>query len=313
MDQLPFLLNHLATCIERSYGLRIRRIVPLPLGHAGATWIFRAETDRDTYFVKVKQSLPETGIRVSQQLLGMGVPVAVPLDSQSGTPWAQCDGLYLLLFPFIGGRPFEAETARSEQWKNLGAVLSRIHSASLPPSLLDVLEKETFLPYGSGFLKKVETAASSHVALPEFRHLWRDSRGLMAEFFARVQELGEDALRSNPTWCLCHGDFQAGNILQTESDGLVIVDWDAPVWSPPQIDLMFVEPRYRASLEEGYGPSPKNPSVDAYLSSNWLLQEAFDCIDRIVFSMTADTEEKAWAMKMLQDLVQKMRLATASA
>jgi hypothetical protein len=188
MDQLPFLLNHLATCIERSYGLRIRRIVPLPLGHAGATWIFRAETDRDTYFVKVKQSLPETGIRVSQQLLGMGVPVAVPLDSQSGTPWAQCDGLYLLLFPFIGGRPFEAETARSEQWKNLGAVLSRIHSASLPPSLLDVLEKETFLPYGSGFLKKVETAASSHVALPEFRHLWRDSRGLMAEFFARVQD-----------------------------------------------------------------------------------------------------------------------------
>ena len=58
---------------------------------------------------------------------------------------------------------------------------------------------------------------------------------------------------------------------------------------------MFVAPAYRPQFEKGYGPLRLNKPVMEYQISNWLLQDVFDCVDRILFKSNIGAREKEWA------------------
>ena len=140
----------------------------------------------------------------------------------------------------------------------------------------------------------------------EFWDLWNRHQTLIDDFFATVQRKGKEALLSSPSWCLCHNDLQPGNILQSPSGKLLIVDWDYPVWAPPERDLMFIETAYRAQFEAGYGPVRTNSRVFDYLSADWMLQELLDCAERVVLGAYVDQEERRWSLRYLRDLVAKL-------
>lgn len=79
------------------------------------------------------------------------------------------------------------------------------------------------------------------------------------------------------------------------------------MWAPPEKDLMFIAPEYRFQFEKGYGPLRLNETVAEYYTSNWLLQDVFDCVDRILFKPAIGKEEKQWALDLTLSILPRMR------
>ena len=311
----PITSRQVASCLAAEYGLILKRLTVLPLSHAGETWVYRAETSRETCFLKLKKTLHQPGVAVCERLLAHGLPVVAPIPSRSGHSWVLLDGFYLLLFPFVPGHPIHPATLAREDWRLLGSILRDVHNAALPDPLRQSLEHESFTPPDEACLSRIESAWTRESRLDpvqeDLRTLWNRHQRLLSTFVRFVQQKGQRARQSNPVYSLCHGDFQPGNILQSAPDRLLLVDWDNPVWSPRERDLMFIAPEYLSRFETGYGPIARNESVAEYLAANWLLQEVLDYAQRIlVRAFTGELEnepEKRWALAAIASLLSKMR------
>lgn len=139
--------------------------------------------------------------------------------------------------------------------------------------------------------------------------VWTQQGAFIAEFFHFVQEQGKAATATSPVCCLCHNDFQAQNILKSAPGVVLLIDWEGTAWAPPEKDLIFIAPRYRSHFEEGYGPLRLNEPVMGYQVSNWLLQDVFDCVDRLLFKADIGSEEKQWALDLTISILPRMKTA----
>ncbi len=74
MNRNPFTEMSIPACLHEAFGLTTTNIDILPLSHAGETWVLRVIANRAAYFVKIKRSLPLSGIRVSKFLCALDIP-----------------------------------------------------------------------------------------------------------------------------------------------------------------------------------------------------------------------------------------------
>lgn len=311
MEWIPVDDQQIMSCLALEYGLRDAHLTFLPISYAGETWVFHAETARGVFFLKLKRRLHEAGVAVSKLLLELGIPVITPIQAKNKQLWARLEDFSLLVFPFVEGHPIDPTTLDDSSWRTLGAIMRGVHNAPVPQALLGSLNKELFSPYGQESFSKIESTLASgiHTLSPvqrEFADLWMKSQGLVEGYFALVQEKGQEAFLSSPSWCLCHGDLQPGNILQSGPNKLLLIDWDCPVWAPPERDLMFIDAQYRSRFEAGYGRIETNKHVADYLSANWLLQEILDYAERILFSAYVDDKERRSALDAMSALIAKI-------
>ena len=79
------------------------------------------------------------------------------------------------------------------------------------------------------------------------------------------------------------------------------------MWAPPEKDLIFIQPEYRSQFQLGYGPLHLNEPVMEYQTANWLLQDLFDCVDRILFKSATGAQEKQWALALTRSILLRMR------
>ena len=79
------------------------------------------------------------------------------------------------------------------------------------------------------------------------------------------------------------------------------------MWAPPEKDRIFIAPEYRSQFETGYGPLYLNEAVMKYQTSNWLLQDLFDCVDRILFKPNIGTQEKQSMLDLTLSILPRMK------
>ena len=309
----PVSEREIAHRLQTGWGMEVAGVTQLYSGTGGDTWTFRVDTAAESYFLKLRKTVFEPGIAVSLLLSDSGAPVVAPILSLAGRAWEPLTGYLLLAYPLIDGSPIDPDSMTELDWHSIGIVLRAVHGASLPTELRDALTSErTFIPWGEEFLPRIGPALSNlgdqgDPFQQELAKVWSQQGTFPKEFFSFVQAQGHAAIATSPVFCLCHNDFQAQNILKSAPGMVWLIDWDFPMWAPPEKDLIFIAPEHRAQFERGYGALNLNELVMVYQTTNWLLQDLFDCVDRILFRSVAGTEEKRWAIDLAKCILSRMR------
>ncbi len=137
----------LVACLQVEYGLRIVHIAFLPLGGDLSTAVYRAVADDETpYFCKLRRGpFDKTSVELPRFLSDQGiVQIIPPLVTRSGRLWAELDEFYLILYPFVEGTNGYDVELSERQWADFGAALKRIHTTSVPSTLIHNIQKEHY-------------------------------------------------------------------------------------------------------------------------------------------------------------------------
>ncbi len=161
------------------------------------------------------------------------IPVIPPIKNIKGNSIGEVNGIFFSVFSKKFGRYFEP--CCDEDWTRIGAILGRLHNVGakkkasnrviLHPSKstdqdLKYLLKNEFIP--NCFLKEFSILSE------EIVH--KTSQHFIKNEFIRV-----------------HGDCHMGNILNRESEGLMLIDFDDMVMGPPVQDIWLILPGNSAS------------------------------------------------------------------
>lgn len=223
--------------LREAFGLPVTTLTPLNLGADASAQTFRTDTG---HFVKRRTDLDPTGATLTKWLHDERIaPVIAPLPTLDGDLWAQIDGAYLFVYPFVEGRSGFDVALTNENWRDLGAALRRLHAAPPPAGIA----RDAFSPTERASVRRYLARAATesfadplHAALAAFLNEHRaEIDALVDDVETRAEALAAKALSE----ALCHGDIHAGNVLIDDASRLLIVDWDQPVIAPKERDLMF--------------------------------------------------------------------------
>ena len=316
---VPIPEDKISQRLKSGWGINAATLTQLYLGTGRDTGTFRADAADGRYFLRLARTVSENGIAVSLLLSKLGIPAVAPILSSTGNAWESVEGYLMVVYPLIDGEPIVTEKLTPLDWRSVGSGLRAVHEVLPPPALKSSLhwDKAMFVPGGEDLLARIDAALSDARSLAdsfqqELARVWAQQGAFPSEFFRFVQAQGQAALATSPLCCLCHGDFQAQNILKSAPGMVHFIDWEGTVWGPPEKDLSFIAPEYRSQLEKGYGPLRLNEAVMRYQICNWLLLDVLDCAERLLFKPGIGTEERQWALELTVSVLPRMRAAFSS-
>ena len=105
----------------------------------------------------------------------------------------------------------------ASQWTEFGAILRQIHATTLPPNLVQIMQRESFLPHGADLVRDLEAhlggrncADAAAAALATF---WHERREDLRTLVARAEDLGRRLAQRALAFVLCHTDIYTNNVL----------------------------------------------------------------------------------------------------
>jgi spectinomycin phosphotransferase len=290
----------LRASLSARYGLAVADLTLLPLGQDSSAWVYRMETaDGAPYFLKVRRRVTNPpSLLVPRYLHDQRIAqVVAPLSTTTQTLWAEVAGYALILYPFVAGPTGKAYGMAPQQWTAFGAILRQIHATTLPPNLVQIMQRESFLPHGADLVRGLEAhlggqtfADSAAEALATF---WHERREDLRTLVARAEDLGRRLAQRAPAFVLCHTDIHTNNVLLDAGGQVWIVDWDETVLAPKERDLMFVAGgginselvglHEEELFLQGYGPTTLDPLALAYYRYARAVDDISYYVDQVFF------------------------------
>jgi spectinomycin phosphotransferase len=291
----------IAECIQVEYGLNIVQIAFLPLGADQDTAVYRAVTDDETpYFVKLRSGVfDEMTIMVPKLLHDQGIQqVIAPLSTLSQQLWADLSEFKLTVFPFIEGHNGYEVDMLDRHWVDFGSALKSIHTAAMPATVLDRIQREAFSPQWRNMVRHfqddVENIAYSDPVAAELATFLKSKRDVISELVRRAEHLASIHQAQSLPLILCHADIHAGNLLITADGTLYVVDWDTLTVAPKERDLMFIggghfldkhSPQEEEELfYRGYGQTQCDPIALAYYRYERIVQDIAAYCEQILLT-----------------------------
>jgi spectinomycin phosphotransferase len=280
----------LRACLREAYAVRAAQIEFLPLGADLNTVVYRAVADDGTpHFVKLRRgAFDKASVALPRWLSDQGVAQIIPPEATvGGQLWAQLDGFTVVLYPFVEGQNGYAVPLSARHWHDFGAALNMLHTAALPPEIMQHIPSERyddqgrrtverFVAQGAG-LPPIDAVAAQMAAFLESR------RAEVLDLVARADQLAQLLQARRPDPVVCHADTHAGNLLIAADGRLYIVDWDTLILAPKERDLMFVGGAlgfvgHTAQEEQdlfyaGYGPAQIDRVALAYYRYERIIQD----------------------------------------
>jgi spectinomycin phosphotransferase len=270
------------SCLKNNYDLPVAELIFLPIGADQSSAVYRAVTnDGTSYFLKLRKGFSEIAVTVPLFLKSQGIDaIIVPLATRSKQYWTDLGEYKTILYPFIEGKDgFEIEVT-DDLKQELGAILKRIHTVTIPLELKRKIPREGFSPYWRERLKDlqryVESTLFEELSAAKLAALMKARGDEIRHLIERTEELASELRFKSMDLVLCHTDIHGGNLL-IRMDGqlpvLYIVDWDNPLLAPKERDLMFVgggidnlwkSVRDEAVFYQGYGTVDVDRAVMAY-------------------------------------------------
>lgn len=234
--------------LQQSYGITATAVVPRVVGADANASVFRIDARGSQWWLKCRsyQVAPQVwdGLHWLRGTLGIGEIVA-PWPAMTGGASVQRWGLQFTLFPYIEGQSgFEAPLS-AIQWRRLGEVLHRLHSARLPPALAEGLPRQLLacdaLETVGRWQQQPETLPAAQDRWGRaFHAVWQRQRERIGGLHARAQALRQALAGREPRLHPCHTGLHAGNLLMGQDGALHLIDWDGLSLAPRERDLMFV-------------------------------------------------------------------------
>lgn len=163
-----------------------------------------------------------------QYLLHMeakGIPVPVPLEHAHGSRRCTIGSDTLQLFPYLGGQPFQPNSA--EELAEAGALLGRLHLAAAE-FRTDVDKTLPRYDDPAVIVRSLKRVLADHRELTPWQHRIVD--GMLA-CAARVQDRIPDAVYRALPHTVVHGDYHPANVAFRDGRASALYDFD---WISPQ-------------------------------------------------------------------------------
>jgi spectinomycin phosphotransferase len=246
--------------LQDEYGLHVTRVNFLPIGADVNTVVFRIDANDGTaYFLKLRKGpFAEITVSLPALLKSQGIhTIIAPLPTRSQQLWTSLEHYKMVLYPFIEGQNAYEAAPSERQWLEFGATLKALHAVRLPTALSVQIPHETYSPAWQEQVKffqaQVEVTRYPDPAAKKVAALMKAKRAEIDRLVARAGQLGQELSERNPEQVLCHSDMHAGNLHLAAQDALYIVDWDAPIFAPKELDLAMVggSSIWNSAREEG--------------------------------------------------------------
>jgi spectinomycin phosphotransferase len=276
--------------LQEAYGLRVVRVVFLPLGADRHTAVYRVIADNETpYFLKLRSGVfDETSVTLPKFLSDQGVKPIIPaLTTKTGQLWGNLAPFTVILYPFVKGcNGYEIELS-DLHWAEFGAALKKIHTVDIPPALTRRIRHETYTPQWRetlmSFLERIEVDVFNDPVAVKLAAFLSTRRAEVYDLVRRAERYAQ-VLQARPLdFVLCHSDVHAGNVLIDTNDAFYIIDWDDPILAPKERDLMFIggaqgfighTPQEEIALfYAGYGRTAIDPVALAYYRYERIVQD----------------------------------------
>ncbi|MBI5035399.1 MAG: phosphotransferase [Chloroflexi bacterium] len=296
-------------CLRDDFRLNITRLVFLPIGADVNTAVYRAIADDESaYFAKLRSGIfDETAITLPKFLTELGIQeIIAPLLTKTAQLFTTVDSFKLILYPFVDGRNGYETDLADHHWRELGSALKRIHSAEIPSTVANHIQRETFSPQWRESVKKslgrIETDTFDDPIATDLADFIKVKRAEISRLVEHTEQLAQALIAHSPHFVLCHSDIHAGNVLIDSNDRLCIIDWDNPIFAPKERDLMYAggaqfgskrTPQAEEKLfYEGYGPTEIDPIAMAYYRYERIIDDiAVEC--EAIFSTTMNDADRA--------------------
>ena len=295
--------------LENIYGLRVDKIVFLPLGADFNTFVYHvvAEGKKD-YFLKLRQGdFFDASVTVPKYLNTLGLQEVIPpIETKLGHLWTNLGSFKVILYPYINGRNGGETKLSDPQWVQFGAIMKNLHSADIPKSITNSIPKEEFSSKWLGvvqdFLVRIEGEDFSEPIASKMALFLKSKSALISRLIMRTQELEFSLQKQSLDYILCHADIHGWNLLMDKKEGLYLVDWDTLIFSPKERDLMFVgagiHDTGRTQVEEeelfyqGYGGTEINQDAITYYRLVRIIQDIGEYCTQIFLSHEGGEDRK---------------------
>lgn len=306
----------LIACLQNAYGLHGAEVTFLPLGADLNTAVYRAiARDTRSYFVKLRRGhFDATAVTLPKFLSDLGIAQIIPpLTSKTGQLWAKLDAFTVILYPFVEGRNGYRVAMSEHHWRVFGAALKRIHTAAVPPVLMQRIQQESYSAQARNevklFLARLAVESWDDPVAAKLVAFLNEKRADVLDLVLRAEQLARVLQTREPQLIVCHSDIHAGNILIDGDDHFYIVDWDNPILAPKERDLMFIgggqgfTGRYTPQEEEtlfyqGYGQTEIDPVALAYYRYERIVQDIWEYCKQLLLTNEGG-EDRAQSLRYL--------------
>jgi len=279
------------TCLQAEYDQRITQVAFLPLGFGLSTAVYCAVADDKTaYFCKLRRDVFDfSAVELSKFLSEQGIAQIIPpLSTKSGQLWTELGEYTLIVYPFVEGKNGYEIELTDRQWLDFGEALKKVHMAIIPPTLIRKIQKETYTSKWrercKQFLARLDLEPSDDPVVIDLATFLHSRRELVLNLISGAESLAPIIATRNLEFVLCHSDLHPGNLFIDGQDNLFIVDWDYPILSPKERDLLYIGGGYgfpdRTIQEQemlfykGYG----QPQIDLVALSYYRLERSIIAI-----------------------------------
>jgi spectinomycin phosphotransferase len=300
--------------LRAHYGISTTELTFLPLGNDYASWVYRVQTNEgQILFLKVRarEGFSASSLVVPHYLQERGVPhIVAPLPTIAQTLWVSLNDFALSLYPFIDGQVGADRGLSEQQWRMFGALLRQIHACLLPPKLLQLVSRESFIPSRRLVISDLKAAIRQQTFTdPVERELalfWHERKDDIRVLVKRAGTLGRHLQRASGPRVLCHADMHTWNVLLDSNQQLWLIDWDEVVLALKERDLMFVVGgiggdrvgrRETAWFLQGYGDSAIDPGALTYYRFAWAVQDMAAYGERVFSSQNLSEDARRAALQ----------------
>jgi spectinomycin phosphotransferase len=274
--------------LKTYYGIETAVLTFLPLGADIHAAIYKAETlDQTPYFIKVKQGHhQDTSIDIVELLQNAGIQEIIPpIKTIQGMSAQPIEGFTLIVYPFVNGQDGFNRNLTDYQWIKLGQALRQIHEVQVPPSILNRIRRETYSPKWREIVRSiyvfVKAEPIDELAF-QLQSFMKKHMSAIRRLVDRAEQLAKILERQSPKFRLCHSDIHAGNVLIDGNEAIYIVDWDEPILTPKERDLMFIgggvgnvwnKPHEETLFYKGYGETVIDLIILAYYRHERIVED----------------------------------------
>lgn len=276
-------------CLNTCYGIAVNALMLLPLGADMNASIYKAEAyEGPSYFVKLKRGHQyDMSVAILALLQASGIhQIIPPIKATDGQLTQSFNDFTLTVYPFINGQNGFCHNLTEDQWIALGKVLRQIHEIDVPSSIKDLIRKETY----SGKWREVVRSFDAHIernligdeTTLKLQAFMREHKAVIHRLVDQAESLSQKIQKQSSEYVLCHSDIHGGNVLIDGNGAIYIVDWDEPIMSPKERDLMFIgggvanvwnNPREEDFFYKGYGKTSVNQLNLAYYRHERIVQD----------------------------------------
>lgn len=239
--------------LRRLYHLDVHALRFLSPG-GECSWSYKVEAAQGSYFLKLSQTrvcgdqISERGLVAADSLaeaLGQHQIITALRAPATRQFLNSIEGYTAVVIPFVDGQSQHEGGLTAEQRFQLGELVAHIHQyvpdmTLLPPH--DTLGRNGVQGWQRLSIALDQPSPEWTPIQQQMADLLRAVRGeterLIAEYAALEQVIRAD--RRIPLM-FCHGDPSAGNVLVRPDGTIALIDWDSPVWGPPEHDLFHLK------------------------------------------------------------------------